>query len=59
MFIMPIFLKENPHLNGMPRDLSEKNVFNFIRNDVVASDYLRKDCVQSQYMGTHVLSNIF
>ena len=46
-------------VNGMFRDLSEKNGFNFTRNDVIPSDYLREDCVHLQHMGTHVLSNIF
>ena len=45
--------------NGMFRDLTEKNGFNFIGNDVIPSGYLRKDCVHLQHMGTHVLSNIF
>ena len=45
--------------NGMFRDLTEKNGFNFIGNDVIPSGYLRKDCVHLQHMVTHVLSNIF
>ena len=39
--------------------LCEKNGFNFICNDVIASDYLCKDGVHLQDMGTHFKQSFF
>ena len=46
-------------VNDMLRDLCEKNGFSFFCNDVIATNYLWKDGVYLQEMGTHILSNHF
>ena len=66
VFISSILVKKNPNLtaivrrvNDMLRDLCEKNGFSFICNDVITNNYLWKDGVHLQDMGTHILSNHF
>ena len=66
MLISSILVKKNPNLNkivrrvnDMLRDLCEKNGFSFICNDVITTNYLWKDGVHLQDMGTHILSNNF
>ena len=43
----------------MLRDLCEKNGFSFTCNDLITTDYLWKDGVHLQDMGTHILSKLF
>ena len=43
----------------MLRDLCEKNGFSFICNHVITTNYLWKDGIHLQDMGTHILSNHF
>ena len=66
VFISAVLVKKNPNLtaivrrvNDMLRDLCEKNGFSFICNDVITNNYLWKDGVHLQDMGTHILSNHF
>ena len=66
VFISSILVKKNPNLtaivhrvNDMLRNLCEKNGFSFICNDVITTNYLWKDGVHLQDMGTHILSNRF
>ena len=66
VFISSILVKKNPNLtaivhrvNDMLRNLCEKNGFSFIYNDVITTNYLWKDGVHLQDMGTHILSNNF
>ena len=66
MLISSILVKKNPNLtaivrrvNDMLRDPCEKNGFSFICNHVITTDYLWKDGVHLQDMGTHILSNPF
>ena len=61
-----VLVKKNPNLvtivcriNDMLRDLCENNGFSFICNDVITTNYLWKNGVHLQDMGTHVLSNTF
>ena len=60
VLILSLLVKKNPNLtdivcrvNDMLRDLCDKNGFNFICHDVITSDYLWKDCVHLQDMGTN------
>ena len=46
-------------VNDMLRDLCEKNGFSFICNDVITTNYLWKDGLHLQDMGTHIISNHF
>ena len=46
-------------VNDMLRDLCEKNGFSFICNDVITTNYLWKNGVHLQDVGTHILSNHF
>ena len=66
VFISSVLVKKNPNLtaivcrvNDMLRNLCEKNGFSFICNDVITTNYLRKDGVHLQDMGTHILRNHF
>ena len=66
VLISSILVKKNPNLNAivrrvndMLRDLCEKNGFSFICNDAITTNYLWKDGVHLQDMGTHILSNRF
>ena len=66
MLISSILVKKNPNLtvivhqvNDMLRDLCEKNGFSFICINVITTNYLWKDGVHLQDMGTHILSNRF
>ena len=66
VFISSILVKKNSNLtaivrrvNYMLRDVCEKNGFSFICNDVITTNYLWKDGVHLQDMGTHILSNHF
>ena len=66
MLISSILVKKNPNLaaivrpvNDMLRDPCEKNGFSFICNHVITTNYLWKDGVHLQDMGTHILSNPF
>ena len=61
-----VLVKKNPNLvtivcriNDMLRDLCENNGFSFICNDVITTNYLWKNGVHLQDIGTHVLSNPF
>ena len=57
-----ILVKKNPNLNrvnDMLRDLSEKNGFSFICNDVITTNCLWKDGAHLQDMGTPIFSNHF
>ena len=46
-------------VNDVLRDLCEKNGFSFICNHVITTNYLWKDGIHLQDMGTHILSNHF
>ena len=66
VLISSILVKKNPNLttivrrvNDMLRDLCETNGFSFICDDVITTNYLWKDDVLLQDMGTHILSNHF
>ena len=66
VLIWSILVKKNPNLtaivrrvNDMLRDLCETNGFSFICDDVIIINYLWKDGVLLQDMGTHILSNHF
>ena len=66
VLISSILVKKNPNLtsivrrvNDMLSNLCEKNGFRFICNDVITTNYLWKDGVHLQDMGTHILSNRF
>ena len=66
VLISSILVKKNPNVtaivrgvNGMLRDLCKKNGFSFICNDVITTNYLWKDGVHMQDMGTHIFSNHF
>ena len=66
MLIESILVKKSPNLtsivrrvNGILRDICEKNGFSFICNDVITTNYLWKDGVHLQELGTHILSNHF
>ena len=66
VLISSILVKKNPNLtaivrrvNDMLRDLCKKNGFSFICNDVITTNYLWKDGVHMQDMGTHIFSNHF
>ena len=61
-----VLVKKNPNvvtivcrINDMLRDLCENNGFSFICNDVITTNYLWKNGVHLQDIGTHVLSNPF
>ena len=66
VLISSILVKKNPNLttivrrvNDMLRDLCETNGFSFICDDVITTNYLWKDDVLLEDMGTHILSNHF
>ena len=66
VLISSILVKKNPNLtaivrrvNDMLRDFCKKNGFSFICNDVITTNYLWKDGVHMQDMGTHIFSNHF
>ena len=66
MLIESILVKKSPNLtsivrrvNGILRDICEKNGFSFICNDVITTNYLWKDGVYLQDMGTQILINHF
>ena len=46
-------------VNDMLTDLCEENGFSFICNHVITTNYLWKDGIHLQDMGTHILSNHF
>ena len=66
--ISSILVKKNPNLNvliqrrnNLLRDLCSVNGFGYIYiyNDAIAAEYLRKDGVHLQDLGTDILSYIF
>ena len=66
MLTLSILVKKNLNLNiivrrviDMLRDPCEKNGFSFICNNVSTTNYLWKDGVHLQDIGTHILSKNF
>lgn len=66
VFISSVLVKKSPRLNAVVRrvndllrDLCKTNGFHFINNDAITTDYLWKDGIHLQDIGTDTLSSNF
>ena len=64
--ISSILVKKNPNLNALIRrvndllrDLCSMNGFGYICNDAITTEYLWKDGIHLQDLGTNILSSNF
>ena len=64
--ISSVFAKKNPDLNALRRrvndslgDLCSTNGFGYICNDAITTEYLWKDGIHLQDLGTNILSSNF